>query len=275
MISLKQRFTVYFSILFSALLAMVLIVVFSIFAQFRRNEFRLRLEEKALSTAALLADLNVSKQDVLTILDQNSIDKLNNDRILVFGNDLKLIYSSVSGTTQILSGTDLHLLKTKGSIFVSENNIDRFGMVYKLPDNKVLYVLISAVDKSGHRHLWFLSYLLLGAFIIGTISVIILALSLSGRILLPLKQIQQRITNISEKKLHIRLEETQNDDEINKLARAFNEMMDRIDSSYKQQKEFTDHASHELRTPVTRIIMQIQNLIKHESHSEKNIAVPE
>lgn len=269
MISLKRRFTTYFSILFSALLAIVLIVVFSMFAQFRKNEFRQRLEEKAISTVALLADLNVSKQDVLTILDENSIDKLYINRILVFGKDTNLIYSNVSGTAQILSSADLQTLKKKGSFFVSKNQIDRFGILYKMHNNNEFYVLITAEDKSGHRHLWYLGYLLLGAFIVGTSSVIILARSLSGRILLPLRQIQQRITDISEKKLHLRLVETHNNDEIDKLAHAFNEMMHRIDSSYKQQKEFTDNASHELRTPITRIIMQIQNLITLESHSDK------
>jgi signal transduction histidine kinase len=239
------------------------------FAQFRKSEFKQRLEEKAISTVALVADLNVSKQDVLAILDENSIDKLYINRILVFGKDTNLIYSNVSGTAQILSSADLQTLKKKGSFFVSENQIDRFGILYEIHNDNEFYVLITAEDKPGHRHLWYLGYLLLGAFIAGTTSVIILARSLSGRILLPLRQIQQRITDISEKKLHIRLEETRNNDEIDKLAQAFNEMMDRIDSSYKQQKEFTDNASHELRTPVTRIIMQIQNLITLESHSDK------
>lgn len=271
MISLKQRFTINFSILLSVILAVVLTMIYSIFSQYRRTEFKLRLEEKALSTAALLADLNVSKQDALEILDQNSVDKLYNNRILAFDNDLNLIYSSISGATQIPSAEDLQLLKTKGSFFFSDNKIGRFGLARKLPANKALYVFVTAEDKSGQRLLWFLGYLLLGAFITGTVSVIILARSLSGRILLPLKQIQERITNISEKRLHIRLEEKRNNDEIDKLAHAFNDMMDRIDSSYKQQKEFTDNASHELRTPVTRIIMQIQNLIKHEAHSEKTL----
>jgi len=269
MISLKRRFTIYFSILFSVLLAVVLIAVFTMFAQFRKSEFKQRLEEKAISTVALVADLNVSKQDVLAILDENSIDKLYINRILVFGKDTNLIYSNVSGAAQILSTVDLQMLKKKGSFFISENQVDRFGILYKIHNNSEFYVLITAEDKPGHRHLWYLGYLLLGAFIIGTTSVIFLARSLSGRILLPLRQIQQRITDISEKKLHIRLEETRNNDEIDKLAHAFNEMMDRIDSSYKQQKEFTDNASHELRTPITRIIMQIQNLITLESHSDK------
>lgn len=271
MISLKQRFTIYFSILFSALLATVLIIVFTMFAQFRKNEFKQRLEEKASSTVALIADLNVSKQDVLSILDENSVDKLYVNRILVFDKDTNLIYSNVSGAARILSATDLQTLKKKGSFFISKNQIDRYGIQYKFHGKDEFYVLITAEDKSGHRHLWYLGYLLVGAFIVGTASVIILSRSLSGKILLPLKQIQQRITDISEQKLHLRLEETHSEDEIDKLSHAFNEMMDRIDSSYKQQKEFTNNASHELRTPVTRIIMQIQNLISLESHSDKTI----
>ena len=271
MISLKQRFTIYFSILFSALLAIVLVTVFTMFAQFRKNEFKQRLEEKAVSTVALVADLNVSKQDVLSILDENSIDKLYINRILVFGKDTNLIYSNVSGAAQILTSADLQSLKKKGSFYVSKNQIDRYGIKYKFKGKDDFYVLITAEDKPGYRHLWYLGYLLLGAFIVGTASVIILARSLSGNILLPLKHIQQRITDISEKKLHIRLEESQRKDEIDKLAHAFNEMMDRIDSSYKQQKEFTDNASHELRTPITRIIMQVQNLMSIESHSDKTV----
>ena len=111
--SLKQRFTLYFSIMFSVLLAIVLIIVFSMFATFRKNEFKTRLEEKAISTVALVADLNVSKQDVLAILDENTIDKLYIDRILVFGKDANLIYCSVSGAAQILSPVDLKILKKK------------------------------------------------------------------------------------------------------------------------------------------------------------------
>jgi two-component system, OmpR family, sensor histidine kinase ArlS len=271
MISLKQRFTFYFSILFSVILAIVLVIVFSIFAQYRKIEFKLRLEEKALSTVELLTELKVPEIKVLDIISENSVDKLYNDKILIFGADKKLIYSNIGGPATIMSASDFQLLKSNGSFYSSENEIDKYGLLYKSKENKEFYILVKAEDRYGHRHLLFLRYLLLGAFFIGTISVVILAQSLSGRILLPLKQIQQRITNISEKKLHIRLEEKRNNDEMDKLAQAFNEMMDRIDTSYKQQKEFTDNASHELRTPVTRIIMQIQNLIKRESHSENTL----
>jgi len=41
--------------------------------------------------------------------------------------------------------------------------------------------------------------------------------------------------------------------EINTLARAFNEMLERIESLIKELRQVTDNVAHELRTPVTRI----------------------
>jgi signal transduction histidine kinase len=41
-------------------------------------------------------------------------------------------------------------------------------------------------------------------------------------------------------------------------------MMNRIDLSYRRQKEFTGNASHELRTPIARIVMQLENISRDE-----------
>ncbi len=41
--------------------------------------------------------------------------------------------------------------------------------------------------------------------------------------------------------------------EINALARAFNEMVERIESLIKELKQVTDNVAHELRTPITHI----------------------
>lgn len=269
MSSLKQRFTINFSILLSVIIAVVLTTVYSIFAHYRRNEVKSHLEEKAISDVKLLIELKISEIKVLDILSENSVHY--SDKVLIFNEDKKLIYSDIGGPANIVSDSEFKELKKKESFFESDNDIDKYGILYKSNNNKEYYIIVTAEDRYGHSQLLFLRYLLFGAFFAGTASVFILARSLSGRILSPLKQFQERITNISEKRLHIRLEEKPDNDEIDKLAHAFNDMMDRINASYKQQKEFTDNASHELRTPVTRIFMQIQNLIKHESHSEKTL----
>ncbi|MBI5185720.1 MAG: HAMP domain-containing protein [Nitrospinae bacterium] len=41
--------------------------------------------------------------------------------------------------------------------------------------------------------------------------------------------------------------------EINALAHAFNEMLERIESLVRELKQITDNVAHELRTPITRI----------------------
>ena len=271
MISLKQRFTINFSILFSVILAVVLTAVYSIFAHYRKNEFRLRMEEKAISDVRLMTELKQSEIKVLDIFSENSVHKLYNDQILIFNQGKELLYSNKGGPVESISDKELNKLRVDGSFYASKDEMEKYGIRYKSKDNKDYYILVMAEDRYGHRQLLFLRYLLLGAFLAGTVSVIVLARSMSGRILLPLRQFQERITNISEKHLYIRLEEKEDNDELDKLARAFNDMMERIDSFYKQQKEFTDNASHELRTPVTRISMQIQNLIKHEQHSAKTL----
>jgi len=264
--SLKQQFAIYSSIIFSAILGIVLFSVWWLFTHFRQEEFRLRLEEKAISTVELLVDVKVSERHVLDLIDKNAVDKLFNDKILIFNNNMKLIYSNIGGTSINYSITELQQIKDNKTYYLSKNNFEKVGIYYKT-NNNYYYIIVSAEDKYGNNKILYLQYLLLGAFFFGMFSIIILSYTLSARILLLLENFQKRITSISENKLHVRLEESGKNDEIDHLAHAFNQMMERIDISYKQQKEFTDNASHELRTPITRIMMQVQNLIKQENHS--------
>jgi signal transduction histidine kinase len=268
--SLKQQFAIYSSILFSAILAIVLLLVMVLITRFRKEEFRFRLEGKAYSTIELLVDASDKERHLLTIIDKNSVDKLFNDNILVFNSNMKLIYSNIGGTAIQYSLEELQAIKTNGSFYSSKEDYDSFCLRY-LSNNKTYYVIVSAEDKYGNKQLIYLRYILLSAFIIGMLSIIFLSYTLSAKILSILEKFQKRITGISENQLHVRLEESGKNDEIDHLAHAFNQMMERIDASYKQQIEFTDNASHELRTPITRVLMQIQNLIKHEEHSENTI----
>jgi signal transduction histidine kinase len=89
--------------------------------------------------------------------------------------------------------------------------------------------------------------------------------------LLPLDRFRRNIINITEKNLNKRLTERNSQDEITILSKTFNEMLERIDLSYNRQKEFTSNASHELRTPISRIVTQLENLI-HDTATNPQIA---
>jgi signal transduction histidine kinase len=52
----------------------------------------------------------------------------------------------------------------------------------------------------------------------------------------------------------LRLEYNDEDDEMSELAHNFNDMLDRLETSFESQSNFISNASHELNTPLTSII---------------------
>ncbi len=69
----------------------------------------------------------------------------------------------------------------------------------------------------------------------------------------PVQQLIQGTANISDANINTRLPLPQNDDEVQQLAKAINDLLQRIENSFQREKQFTSDASHELRTPLTAI----------------------
>ena len=76
---------------------------------------------------------------------------------------------------------------------------------------------------------------------------------LVGRALRPVEAIRAEVDAISGSTMHRRVPEPPTDDEIARLARTMNAMLDRLDTSATRQRQFVSDASHELRSPVAAI----------------------
>lgn len=75
---------------------------------------------------------------------------------------------------------------------------------------------------------------------------------LAGRMLRPLRRLTDDVQTISHTNLDTRLRADGPDDEIHELSDTFDELLDRLESSFEAQKRFVANASHELRTPLAR-----------------------
>lgn len=92
---------------------------------------------------------------------------------------------------------------------------------------------------------------------------LILALSVAswwaaGRALQPLNRVAQTAQSISGENLGLRIEPRGAGDELDHLIGAFNSMVDRLQSSFNQIRQFSMDVSHELRTPLTAIRGQLE-----------------
>lgn len=81
---------------------------------------------------------------------------------------------------------------------------------------------------------------------------------LVGRTLRPVEAIGAEVADIGGRDLHRRVPEPGTDDEIDRLARTMNAMLDRVEGAARRQQQFTADASHELRSPLTRIRSEIE-----------------
>ena len=81
---------------------------------------------------------------------------------------------------------------------------------------------------------------------------------LANRALQPIQQITETAQEITAQDLSRRLAYRGANDEIGSLARTFDQMLERLQSSFERERRFTGDAAHELRTPLTVLKGQIE-----------------
>lgn len=86
---------------------------------------------------------------------------------------------------------------------------------------------------------------------------------LVGRTLRPVESIRRQVSEITGHDLDQRVTEPPADDEIRRLAITMNDMLDRLEASSERQRRFVADASHELRSPLTRIRSEIEVDLAH------------
>ncbi len=91
---------------------------------------------------------------------------------------------------------------------------------------------------------------------------------LVGRTLRPVEAIRTEVAAIGGSGLHRRVPTPAGDDEIARLARTMNEMLERVEHAVLRQQRFVADASHELRSPLTRVRSELEVDLAHPERSD-------
>ena len=152
----------------------------------------------------------------------------------------------------------------------SDSDIQGRSKVFHVKGQDYL-IIVTAVDEVGIHYLSYLRIIIWVLFAVGIPLLFIGSFVISNQALMPLSKKIEQANTIGALNLHQRLEVYNANDEIGKLAIAFNKLLNRLEESFESQKSFIRNASHEIRNPLTAIMGEAEIAISKSRSTEEYI----
>jgi heavy metal sensor kinase len=124
---------------------------------------------------------------------------------------------------------------------------------------------IDIEEEQTDRLLWLLAGVGAGVLLVGMAGGWLLV----DRALRPIAAMSATAEAISASNLSQRIDVALTESELGPLARVLNNMLDRLEAAFEQQKRFTADASHELRTPLAVICSQAELALARERSGDE------
>jgi two-component system, OmpR family, sensor kinase len=130
--------------------------------------------------------------------------------------------------------------------------------------HKALMLTVAAplapVERTLTSLVGMLAGLALGVWVVAAV----LGRWLVGRALAPLRRMVESARGLDAADAGWSLPTTATGDELDELGRAFNELLERLHVAFERQRRFASDASHQLRTPLTALIGQIDVALRRD-----------
>ena len=242
-------------------------------ASFRKEDFYNRLRNKANSTAKLLLGANEIDPNRVQSIEKDYPVKLQNEKIIILNFRNDTLFSSDENGEIKIRNVILERIRLFERVTYKQDSYEVIGTLYTAKLDRFV-VIAAATDIEGFLHLEKLKIILTVVCLISLLLFFIAGWFYSGRALKPISDVIIKVEEISITSLNLRVFEGNGTDEIGRLAKTFNKMLERLETSFAIQKDFIANASHELRTPLTSINGQLEVLMmKDRSTAEYKSAL--
>ena len=265
---IRTRLTLQFLLIGGIVMVITSAAIYFSSEQFRKEAFYNRLRNKARITAKLLLDADETDRSRFKELGEDYPADMQNEKIIILNFLNDTIYST-DETGEIAVRNDIvERIRLYERIHYQQGPYDVLGTLYTNTLNRFV-VIAAATDTEGYLHLRKLKYILITVCLTSLLLFFIAGWIFSGRALKPISDVVTRVGKITITSMNLRVPEGNGTDELGRLAKTFNSMLQRLETSFNVQKEFISNASHELRTPLTSINGQIEVLLLKDRTTEE------
>lgn len=255
-----------FAILSAILLFLVLAGIYLLTAQYRKKDFHERLLDRAFTNAELfLAQDNLSAEKFSDV-QKKFPQSLPEEIVKIYNDSDQSVFIKANSFQWPTSVIDR--VRNEKTIFYSEGRRQTAG-IYYIDNSGNFTVLASAIDTYGDEEMRQLFWVMFIAFFISVFILFFAGRLFARSALSPMIKVITDVKFIRSTSLDKRLQTQGSKDEINELAVTFNNLLEHLEQSFGAQGSFVAHASHELRTPVTSIIGDVEVTLSQERASEE------
>ena len=155
-VTIRKKILIYFSVLAITLTGGSFLLVYSVFSDFRMEEYQERLRQEIETTIKYLAEIKEIDHSILKSIDKYSINNLYTEKVILYDAEKKHIYSGIDDTQLGYQGEILK--KLSASTPLIETNEDEFDVVgaYINFKGNAYYGIAKAYDLHGYSKLHFL-----------------------------------------------------------------------------------------------------------------------
>jgi signal transduction histidine kinase len=245
---------------------LVMALIYLLFSEQMHKDFYQQLHERTEFAAQVYLKADEISSKALAKIKKKFIISLPQELIQFYDSTGALAFIKEGGS----NWRDAIIKKVREQKYIeyTQNGKQTVGIYYE--DNQGNFVILAeAKDIHGKERQETLLGIMAVLFLVQILIQYIAGNWFAKNTLMPIQKINEQVQKISATDLHLRVTSNYENDEFGVLATNFNDLLTRLEHSFELQRKFVANASHELKTPITNMMGEIEVVLIRERDNEE------